>query len=87
MVTKILEVLKGRVLANLNRVKVLWTMVEGWVQPLKQWTHLLCDYTETEDLTRRVTVELEVDAIEERVAGLVGLGTVVVAKMSLRCSR
>lgn len=58
MVTKILEVLEGRVLAGLNRVKVLWTMFERWVQPLKQRTHLLCDYTGTEDPTCEVAVEL-----------------------------
>jgi hypothetical protein len=42
-VLEILRILKGWMLAGLNGVTILHTMVEWWVQPLKLWAYLLCD--------------------------------------------
>lgn len=39
--------------------------------------HLLCDYTGAENPIREVTEDLKADVVEERVVGLVGVGTVV----------
>lgn len=60
---KILEILKGQVLASLDGVAVLRVMVEHQVLPLKQQAHLLCDYVRAEDPTHEAMEELEDDAI------------------------
>ena len=58
-----MEVLEGPVLAGLNGVMVLWTMVKRRVQPLKRLARLLCDYIRVEDLTHEVAEELEDDVV------------------------
>ena len=47
--SKVTEILKGQVLARLDGIVVLWTMIERWVQPLKQWATQLYDYSRVED--------------------------------------
>ena len=77
---EILEILKGRVSADLDGVTVRWTMVEQWVQPLKRRATLLCDYSRVEDLTHETIEMLEVSEVMKRVRGLVSSGTVVMAE-------
>ena len=48
---EILKILEGRVLASLNGIVVLRTMVEWWVQPLKLRARLLCDSIGVKDLS------------------------------------
>ena len=74
---KILEILKGRVLAGLDGVMVLRVMVERHVVPLKWRAHLLCDYVGAKDPTRKAMEELEDDVIVERMAGLDVIGVMV----------
>jgi len=54
------------VLDGLNGITVLRTMVEQWVQSLKKWAHLLCDYIEVEDLSYESTEVLEANAVTKR---------------------
>ena len=70
-------------LDSLNGIAVLRTMVEQWVQPLKKWAHLLCDYTEVEDPTCESTEVLEANAITKRVAGLVISVTIIAARNAM----
>ena len=77
---EILEILKGRVSADLDGVTVRWTMVEQWVQPLKRRATLLCDYSRVEHLTRETMEMLEVSKVMKWVKGLVSFGTVVAAE-------
>jgi hypothetical protein len=76
-VAKILENLRGRVLASLDSIAVLRVMVERRVLPLKRWVHLLCDYIGAKDPTHEAMEELKDDAIMECLAGLVDAGVVV----------
>ena len=62
-VTKILEILEGRVSAGLDGVTITRTMVERQVQPLKQQAALLFDYYRIEDPTRETMEMLEVSKI------------------------
>jgi hypothetical protein len=55
-----LEILEGWVSVGLYGITVLWTMVERWVQPLKQQATLLYDYSRVEDPTRETTKMLKV---------------------------
>ena len=75
------------VLDNLNGIAVLRAMVEQWVQPLKKWAHLLCDYTEVKDPTCDSTEVLETNAVTKQVARLVISGTIIAAKNTVRHSR
>jgi len=68
------------VLDGLNDIVVLRTMVKQWVQPLKKWAHLLCDYTEVKDPTCDSTEVLEANAVTKQVVGLVISGTIIEAK-------
>jgi len=72
-----------RVSAGLDNVTVLQTMVEQRVQPLKQWVHLLCDYTRVDDLTCEAMEELEHDVVIECMARMVSAGVIVVSKSAV----
>lgn len=74
---KILEILKGRVLAGPDGIAVLRVMVECRVLLLKRWVHLLCDYVGADDPTHEAVEELEDDEIVECLARLVGARVVV----------
>lgn len=50
---------------------------------MKQWVHLLCDYTKVDNLTREATEELEDDVVIEHMAKMVGVGDVVMTKSAI----
>lgn len=58
-----MEVLAGQVSIGLNGVKVLWTMFEQRIQPLKQRVHPLYDYSRVKDLTHKSMEELEANVV------------------------
>jgi hypothetical protein len=80
---EILEILKGQVSIGLDGVTVLRTMVERWVQPLKRWVTLLCDYSIVKDLARETMEMLEVSEVMKQVRGLVSSRTVVTAECAV----
>ena len=82
-VMEILEILKGRVLAGLDGVAVLWVMVKHRILPLKRRAHLLCDYFRAKDPTREATEELEDDVIMQQMAGLASGGVMVSTKCTV----
>ena len=55
-------------------------MMEQWVQPLKQWVTLLCDYPWVKNPTREIMEMLEVSEVMKWVGGLVSSRIVVVAE-------
>ena len=62
-VTEILEILEGHVLFRLDGIMVLRTMIERWVQPLKQRATLLCDYSGVEDPTHETMEMLDISEV------------------------
>ena len=64
-------------LAGLNGIAVLWTMVEWHVQPLKLRAHLLCDYARIKDPSRETMEMLEAGEVTKWVTGLVTPMTIV----------
>ena len=70
-VSKILEILGSRVSAGLSGIIVLRTMIERWVQPLKQRVRLLCYYTRVEDLGHETMEMLEASEVAKWVTLLV----------------
>lgn len=81
--SQILDILAGQVSTSLNGVTVLRTMVERRIQTLKQWAHLLCDYTRVNDPTRESTKVLAADVVIKRVTRLVTSGTVIAARNTM----
>ena len=72
-----MEVLRGWVSARLNGIKVIWTLFERHVQPLKARAHPLYNYSGVKDPTQERTEELSVDVVRRRVVDLVVFGTTI----------